>query len=162
MGVVERIIKKVVGCNTVNEEDDESYDNSMKLVMEDTHVHHNQIGLSLEWVRSVSVQNCKVFSNRSWGIYMRNSNIASIQGNDVFRNDCGGIRICFNRSGYTLVMKNLIHDHTGPDFVQTILKSEGEQETMPVKFNRDLNKIPVIVMDNLSYNNDLSYGSIAD
>ena len=27
MGVVERIIKKVVGCNTVNEEEDESYDN---------------------------------------------------------------------------------------------------------------------------------------
>ena len=140
----------------------ESYDNSTKFVLENSHVHHNQIGLSLEWVRSVSIQNCKVFSNRSWGIYMRNSNVASIRGNDVFRNDCGGIRVCFNRFGHTLVMQNLIHDHTGPDFIQTVLKSEGEQEMMPVKFNKEINRVPVIVLDNLSFNNDLSYGSIAD
>ena len=140
----------------------ESYDNSTRLVVEDTHVHHNQIGVSLEYVRSISIQNCKVFSNRSWGIYMRNTNVAIVRGNDVFRNDCGGVRVCFNRFGNTVVMKNLIHDHTGPDFVQTLFKSEGEQETMPIKFDREANRVPVLMMDNLSYNNDLSYGSIAD
>ena len=93
---------------------------------------------------------------------MRNTNVAIVRGNDVFRNDCGGIRVCFNRFGNTFVMKNLIHDHTGPDFVQTVLKSEGEQHRMPIKFNREENSVPVLVMDNLCYNNDLSYGSIAD
>ena len=92
---------------------------------------------------------------------MRNSNVATIRGNDVFRNDCGGIRVCFNRFGNTVVMKNLIHDHTGPDFVQTVFKSEGEQQMTPF-FNKEANRVPVLVMDNLSYNNDLSYGSIAD
>ena len=29
-------------------------------------------------------------------------------------------------------------------------------------FDREANRVPVLVMDNLSYNNDLSYGSIAD
>ena len=82
----------------------ESYDNSTRLVLEDTHVHHNQIGISLEWVRSVSIQKCQVFLNKSWGIYMRNSNVATIRGNDVFRNDCGGIRVCFNRFGHSVVM----------------------------------------------------------
>ena len=139
----------------------ESYDNSTRLVLEDTHVHHNQIGISLEWVRSVSIQKCQVFLNKSWGIYMRNSNVATIRGNDVFRNDCGGIRVCFNRFGHSVVMKNLIHDHTGPDFVQTVFKSEGEQEQLRF-FNKEANRAPVLVMDNLSYNNDLSYGSIAD
>ena len=50
-------------------------------MLEDTHIHHNQLGVSLEWVRSVLIENCRVFSNRSWGIYMRNSNVATVQGN---------------------------------------------------------------------------------
>ena len=41
--------------------------------------------------REVSIQNCKVFFNRSWGIYMRNSNDATIRVNNVFRNDSRGI-----------------------------------------------------------------------
>ena len=80
---------------------------------------------------------------------------------EVFRNDCGGVRVCLNRFNYTLVMKNLIHDHTGPDFVQTLFKSEGDQGMISF-LNREANSVPVLVMDNLSYNNDLSYGSIAD
>ena len=53
----------------------EWYDNSRtRLLLKDSHV-----SLSLGWVRSVSIQNC----NRSWRIYMRNSNITTIVRNCV-------------------------------------------------------------------------------
>ena len=44
---------------------DFSYDNSTQLVVKGGSVHHNQIGLSLEFLKYVIVSNCKVFSNQS-------------------------------------------------------------------------------------------------
>ena len=141
---------------------DFSYDNSTRLVVEGGSVHHNQIGLSLEFLKNVDVSNCKVFSNRSWGIYMRNSNIASIRENNIFRNDCGGIRVCFNRFEFTVVMKNMIHDHTGPDIVQTSYLSEKQEQQDHVGLDRTVNSIPIMIFNNFSYNNELSYGSVSE
>ena len=121
---------------------DYSYDNSTLLVVEGGSVHHNQIGLSLEFLKYVDVSNCQVFSNRSWGIYLRNSNVASIRENNIFRNDCGGIRVCFNRFEFTAVMKNRIHDHTGPDIVQTSYLSETQEQQTHEGLDRAVNSIP--------------------
>jgi parallel beta-helix repeat protein len=104
------------------------YDNPMRLILEGSHIHHNQIGVSLSHVRSVDVRNNQIFSNRSWGIFLRNSNVTIIQQNNIFRNDCGGIRVCLNRFEETVVMKNQIHDHTGPDLLQTVFFSESQNK----------------------------------
>ena len=155
---------------------DYSYDNPTRISVEQSTIHHNQIGLSLEYMKGISVRNCEIFSNRSWGIYLRNSTITSITGNDIFRNDCGGIKVCLNRFNYTVVMKNIIHDHTGPDIIQTAFLRESQEEMMhriqaslqrggiqiPSLLNREDNSVPIMVMDNVSYNNQLSYGSIED
>jgi len=137
-----------------------SFDNLMRVIIEDNSIHHNQIGLSLEYVKRLNVKSNKVFSNRSWGVYLRTSNVTSIRANNIFKNECGGIRVTLNRFSYTTVMKNLIHDHTGPDIVQTVFLSESQNQ-IPL-LNREANRVPVMVMDNISYNNDLSHGSIDD
>ena len=78
-----------------------SFDNHMNIIIEENNIHHNQIGLSLEYVKRLSVQSNRVFSNRSWGVYLRTSNVTSIRANDIFKNDCGGIRVTLNRFHYT-------------------------------------------------------------
>ena len=66
-----------------------------------------------------------------------------IDSNEIFRNDCGGIRISLNRFEDTIVMRNSIHDHTGPDIVQTGMAAAK-------------------MMGNISYNNELFLGTTDD
>ena len=160
---------KIIGCNIYNNKwegilgtEEYTYDNPTKLLVEGGSVHHNQIGLSLEYLKSVDVCNSKVFSNRTWGIFLRNSNVSTIQGNDIFRNDCGGIRVTLNRFEYTVVERNRIHDHTGPDICQTVFFSESLEVKNPSGLNRATNSIPVVLLNNLSYNNELAYGSVSE
>ena len=162
----------------------ENYNNNMRVVFEKNYIHHNQIGLSLSHARSVDIRENLIFSNRSWGIFLRNSNVSTIQSNNIFRNDCGGIRICLNRFDRTIVMKNLIHDHTGPGLCQTTFFSESQEHFVQTiqsrvakayaagrisdermeklditPLDRDTNSVPVQEMDNIYENNDLCYGS---
>ena len=160
---------KISGCHIYNNtcegilgSEAYSYDNPTKLFVEGGSVHHNQIGLSLEFLKLVDVSNCKVFSNRSWGIYLRNSNVSTIRGNDIFRNDCGGIKVTFNRFEYTVVERNRIHDHTGPDICQTVFLSESLEMKVPTGLDRAVNSIPVVLLNNFSYNNELAYGSVSE
>ena len=167
---------------------DLNYNNDMRVVLEGNRIHHNQIGISLSHVRSADIHGNLIFSNRSWGIFLRNSNVSTIQNNDVFRNDCGGIRICLNRFDRTVVMKNHIHDHTGPGLCQTSFFSESQNQQLQElhtkisryyakgriseermeelsgisPLDRDTNSIPVHEMDNIYDNNDLSYGSATE
>ena len=165
-----------------------NYNNNMRVVFEQNYIHHNQIGLSLSHARSVDIRGNLIFSNKSWGIFLRNSNVSTIQSNNIFRNDCGGIRICLNRFDRTIVMKNHIHDHTGPGLCQTSFFSESQNQLLHVcktriarwyadgrisdermeklglisPLDRDTNSVPVHEMDNIYENNDLSYGSATE
>ena len=77
----------------------------------------------------------------------------------MFQNDCGGVRICLNKSEDTYVLKNRIHDHTGPDFVQTVLFLEHAPS---LGLSREEHSIPVYILDNFSYNNEMAYESFSD
>ena len=102
-----------------------------------------------------------------------------IDSNEIFRNDCGGIRISLNRFEDTIVMRNSIHDHTGPDIVQTVLVSETEESEVHfmmelmdkmkilngVKIptlSREKNMAAAKMMGNISYNNELFLGTTDD
>ena len=139
-------------------------DNQIKLVVEDCKVHHCQLGYSLEYVKSINVRNCQIFSNRSWGMAIRNTTLCYIGHNQIFKNHCGGIRASLIRDNQTVLLGNVIRDHTGPDILQNRFHSESYQES-DQRFGlsglrEERNKIPVIVIDNVSYNNELAYGSI--
>ena len=63
-------------------------------------------------------------------------------------------------SGYASTsLKKIIHDHTGPDFVQTVLRLESAPS---VGLWREENIIPVYLLDNISTINELSYESFSD
>ena len=139
-------------------------------------------------VRSVDITGNQIFSNQSWGIFLRNSNVSTVQRNNIFRNDCGGLRVCLNRFDRTIVMKNNIHDHTGPGLCQTTFFSESQEQISIIQQNRiakayndgrisdekmeelghirpldrDTNSVPIMEMENVYDNNDLSYGSIKE
>ena len=115
---------------------DLNYNNSMRVKFEENFIHHNQIGMSLSHVRSVDITGNQIFSNRSWGIFLRNSNVTTVQRNNIFRNDCGGLRVCLNRFDRTIVMKNNIHDHTGPGLCQTSFFSESQEQILTTCQNR--------------------------
>ena len=97
-----------------------------------------------------------------------------IDSNEIFRNDCGGIRISFNRFEDTIVMRNSIHDHTGPDIVQTVFISEKMMEMelrdkmkilndMTIQtLSREKNMAAAKMMGNISYNNELFLGTTDD
>ena len=95
-----------------------------------------------------------------------------IDSNEIFRNDCGGIRISLNRFEDTIVMRNSIHDHTGPDIVQTVFPSEFEAELRDKMKILNGMKIPTLsreknmeaakMMGNVSYNNELCLGTTDD
>ena len=162
--------KKVTlkNCNIFNNktegvlaQQDEIYDNEIELVADNCSVHHNQLGYSLGFVKSVSISNSFIHSNRSWGIALRNATIAYIAGNDISRNECGGIKIMFNRHNQTLISKNRIHHHTGPDIMQTRYFNESEEKMFNDLCN-DLNREPVLLLDNVCFNNELEYAGFED
>ena len=61
-----------------------SYDSTTRLMIDKCSIHHNQLGVSLAYLRSIAVQNSQVFSNRSWGIFLQSSNLTLIHSNDLF------------------------------------------------------------------------------
>ena len=172
--------------------EDYTYDTPTRMIVKECKNHHNQLGMSLAFSRTLDVRNNTILSNKSWGIALRNANIVNIQGNDIFRNDCGGIRVCLNRSNETIIMSNRIHDHTGPGLIKTVLFTEIQEtkyEEMAALLrmrlslgrvsdierqqiersiatlkgpDREANSKPVISLDNLFYNNELRYKNISD
>ena len=101
-----------------------TYCNSTKIAMSENEIHHNSIGISTGFLKSVLIQGNRIFSNMSWGIFLRNSQVTVIDGNEVHRNYCGGIRVVLNRFDNTFIKSNIIHDHTGPDMIQTRFMNE--------------------------------------
>ena len=107
------------------------------------------------------------YNNKNEGILAtqddeNNSNIAVVDGNDIHRNYCGGIRLCLNRFDNTLIRDNMIHDHTGPHLVQTSLASGSKMNTLVLSEDfRIENSKAAILMKNKTYNNDISYGDIS-
>ena len=75
-----------------------------------------------------------------------------------------------NRFKNTLVMKNQIHDHTGPGLLQTINFNESqdiEATALLSKLGHTISPtfiktVKVVEMDNISYNNELSYGTLVE
>ena len=145
----------------VHTEEHFKYDNYAKIYIDNCNIHHNQIGLSLQFSKQISVTNSSIHSNRSWGVALRNSTIALFDQNDIHRNECGGIKIMFNRFWQTLFSNNRIHDHTGPDIVQTRYLSEN-QENVHHALTDTYNREPVLTLDNLCYNNELQYADFED
>ena len=141
--------------------EDFSYDNDTLLKIENSEIHHNQIGLSLQYTRNIVVTKSMIHSNRSWGIVLRNSTIAHFGRNDIFRNECGGIKVMMNRFKYTVFFKNRIHHHTGPDVLQTRFLSENLEDMM-ASLDPSKNIEPIILLENLSYNNELQYRTFDD
>ena len=144
-----------------------TYDNENNLVVENCNIHHNQIGLSLGFLPFVSLKGNSIYSNRSWGITMRNSTVALISQNDVFKNYCGGIKIAFNRFNQTFLTKNEIHDHTGPGVIQTRYYKEHQDEKLKKLMGRsdltsELNREPILLLDNISYNNNIHYSGMGE
>ena len=143
------------------------YDNENNLVVENCNIHHNQIGLSLGYVPFLSLKANSIYSNRSWGITLRNATIALISQNDVFKNYCGGIKVAFNRFNQTVLTENKIHDHTGPDVTQTRYFKEHLDEQVKRLTGRsdltsELNKEPILLLDNVSYNNNIHYSGMGE
>ena len=143
------------------------YDNENNLVVENCNIHHNQIGLSLGYLPFFSLKGNSVYSNRSWGITLRNATIALISQNDVFKNYCGGIKVAFNRFNQTVLTENEIHDHTGPDVIQTRYFKEHLDEQLKRLTGRsdltsELNKEPILLLDNVSYNNNIHYSGMGE
>ena len=150
----------------IGTEEKEIYDNDSQIVIDNCQIHHNQIGLSLQYSREISVTNSVIHSNRSWGIYLRNATIAYFGNNDLFRNHCGGVKVAFNRFNQTLFSNNRIHEHTGPDFVQTRYVSESEELCNRRRgfqeYTDKKNRVPILLLNNLCYNNELQYASFED
>ena len=147
----------------------ETYDSNLKVRVENSSVHHNQLGLSLEFSNYVSVKNSQIFSNGSWGIALRNSSVSIIGFNDIFRNECGGVKVMFNRFNQTLLEENKIHDHTGPGILQTVFKLASQHHTEErllgrgrTNFDPKTNRRPILTFNNLEYNNELHYDKIKE
>ena len=143
------------------------YDNKMEIHIENCNIHHNQLGISHEFSKIILIKNSEIHSNRSWGIALRNCTVAFVGGNDISRNECGGVKIMLNRQNHTLITNNRIHHHTGPDIMQTRFYSENQQEqykslTGKYALTDHLNREPVLLLDNLSFNNELQYASFED
>ena len=73
----------------------------------------------------------------------------------------------FNRFYQTLLMRNQIHDHTGPDVMQTRFYQEGEEEQMKKLTGKyalisSSNKVPILLLENISYNNNIHYSGISE
>ena len=161
-------------CNIFNNklegviiQEEYTYDNENQASVENCNIHHNQLGISICFPRLVSIKNNSIHSNRSWGVALRNTTVAFLYHNDVFRNECGGIRISFNRFYQTLLARNQVHDHTGPDVLQTRYYHEGQEEDVKaVTGNHFLtsssNKVPILLLDNIFYNNNIHYSGMSE
>ena len=161
-------------CNVFNNklegvliQNDYTYDGELYGYVENCNIHHNQLGVSIGYPNCVSLRNNSIHSNRSWGITLRNATVAFLCQNDIFRNECGGIRISFNRFYQTLLTRNQIHDHTGPDVMQTRYAYEYQEEQMKAVTGKYVltsssNKVPILLLDNVSYNNNIHYSGISE
>ena len=165
------VLKNCDISNNINEgiiaQENGTYDNQNNLVVENCNIHHNQIGLSLAYLPFVFLKNNSIYSNRSWGITLRNATVALIRQNDVFKNYCGGIKVCLNRFNQTILSENKIHDHTGPDVIQTRYYKEHLDEQLKRLIGRsdltpELNKEPILLLDNVSYNNNIHYNGMGE
>ena len=73
----------------------------------------------------------------------------------------------FNRFYQTLLMRNQIHDHTGPDVMHTRYFHEGQEEQMKALTGKyaltsSSNKVPIILLENMSYNNNIHYSGVSE
>ena len=139
-----------------------TYDNSLTLVVKESKIHHNQLGMSLQFTNSINICDSKIFSNRSWGVALRNARFATFVSNEIFRNECGGLRVCLNRFPLTLLRKNRIFDHTGPGVMHTVFNTENEMFLKCDNLDRDANSVKIILLDNLAFNNELQYTKVGD
>ena len=70
--------------------------------------------------------------------------------------------MCLNRFTSTLIKNNIIHDHTGPYFVQTSLFTEQPETWLLDDQFRSNHSNPAIMFSNKTYNNDLSYVDVSE
>ena len=89
--------------------------NTSKIIIRSNDVHHNRpFGLSLDQNSCLLISNNKIFENGFWGIQAQLRTSATITGNAIFGNKCGGIFIGWNYSGRVHLESNIIRDHSGP------------------------------------------------
>ena len=68
---------KLNGCTIFNNDREGvlascyDYANNVSVQLEGCRIHHNQIGASLAFFKEYSVKNNTIFSNGSWGIFLR-------------------------------------------------------------------------------------------
>ena len=78
-------------------------------------VHHNApFGLSLHDNSHLQISENNIFENGFWGILAKSRTSASITGNVISGNKCGGIFIGVNFSGRVHLESNIVRDHSGP------------------------------------------------
>ena len=91
------------------------YHNTSKIIIRGNDVHHNRpFGLSLDQNSCLLISNNKIFENGFWGIQAQLRTSATITGNVISGNKCGGIFIGWNYSGRIHLESNIIRDHSGP------------------------------------------------
>ena len=89
--------------------------NAKRIVISDNDVHHNRpFGISLDDNSRLLIKDNKIFENGFWGILAKSRTSASIIGNVISGNKCGGIIIGLNYSGRVHLQSNVVRDHSGP------------------------------------------------
>ena len=86
---------------------------SCAFIEENVISYNGLCGISLDGGTFIINSN-KIYENWFWGITAKTRSSCNITNNDIYNNNCGGIRIGFNFSGIIYIDGNSIRDHTGP------------------------------------------------
>ena len=136
-----------------------------KIVVRNNDVHHNRLfGISLEEDPCLLVSNNRIFENGFWGIQAQLRTSATITGNVISGNKCGGIFINVNYSGRVYLDSNIVRDHSGPwlfgehekksEFpLETSLLSNIPGITPPPPGEKNVYSNPPILFGNKEFNN---------
>ncbi|CAG2196353.1 unnamed protein product [Mytilus edulis] len=107
------------------------------------------------------VKGNRIFCNWQWGIMVKSRSCSHILNNDIFENNCGGIRIGHNYTAGVFIDGNTIRDHTGPGIytvnsITNLLEKVGKPYHVPVGDgeNAGESRNPFITSTNVLNNNE--------
>ncbi|CAG2222178.1 unnamed protein product [Mytilus edulis] len=151
--------------NIDNQREMKSGETSQAIITENTIIQNGLSGISLDG-GTYEVSGNKIIDNWLWGMMVKSRSSVYIEGNDIFENKCGGIRIGTNYSASVIIDGNTIRDHTGPaifakkssesglpDNLKTlieIMKSKIEFAEERLEYSRP----PIITNRNIKRNNN--------
>ena len=91
------------------------FKNTNKIVIRNNDVHHNRpFGLYLEDSSLLIISDNKIFENGFWGILAKSRISASIRGNVISGNKCGGVFIGNTLPGRIHLESNIVRGNGGP------------------------------------------------